>query len=220
MKRVGDIKTSSRPYWVAENPDTLCINRGDFLQSSWDEAIDTVNGQQKPIVIMSGPGRDMPGAVVPAEYLYAFHYTFPHLSDLSPIHHVTPEELKAHFDDLSNMLYEGHNIVVVNDEGHPIFGVANWGTALDFEIQPDGTMALRDEFSQHMFSGEVYVYEPDPEDHKKFIELFGDWEPPPPPEMSERDARIVKEMVECLSGVGSGRERYAEAVRDAVIDLG
>ena len=219
MERVGDIKTSSRPYWVYKNPDTLCINKGDLLKSSWDEAIDTVNGEQKPIVIMSGPGRDMPGAIVPAEYLYAFHYTFPHLSDLSPIHHVTPEDLKRNFEDLSHMLFEGHNIVVVNDDGHPIFGVANWGAAFDFVIQPNGKMELVDEFSQHMFSGEVYVYEPDPEEDKKFREMFGDWEPPALPEMSEKDARIVKEMVERLSGVCAGREHYAEAVRDAVIDL-
>lgn len=220
MKRVGDIKTAYRPYWVSQNPDLMCLRRSELLKTAWDQAVQSAGPDNTMLILMESRGIDMPGAIVPAEYLYGFHQAFPHLRHLDPIHHITREELAQDFDPLKRMLWDGHNLVVLDEAGHPAFGIANWGFAMDLEADAQGHLKFRGEFAEYAFSGQAYQYTPDPEARERFRKEFGDWTPPPPPVMSEKDAQIVEDMVARLNRAAPGRESYSEAVRTAAIDLG
>lgn len=195
------------------------MRHSELLKKAWDQAVALTDKDNTMLVLMESRGIDMPGAIVPPEYLYGFHKAFPHLSHLDPLHHVSRGMFSEDFENLKGMLRDGHSLVVLDDRKHPAFGVANWGFAFDLLSDEQGHVRFRDEFAKYAFTGEVYRHEPDPEAEERFRSMFGDWKPPAPPVMSEADARIVQEMIERLSLASPGRASYAQTVRSAEIDL-
>ena len=220
MERAGDQKLPYRPYWVYQNPDVLFVRRAKLLRESWDEAMQMVRGENKILALMDGRV-EMPGAVIPPEYVYEMHHAFPHLKHLDPIHHISRRELAADFETIKKeRLWNHQHLLVVGDEGHPEFAVAHWGlVACDLEADKEGHLRFKDAFAQYAFSGQVFQYVPNPEAEAQFKREFGDFKFPDPPAMSEKDAAIVEAMVARLELSAPGRENYAAAVREATIEL-
>jgi hypothetical protein len=220
LQRAGDQKLPYRPYWVYENPDVLFVRRTKLLRESWDEAMHMVRGENKIIALMEGRV-EMPGAIIPPEYVYEMHHAFPHLKHLDPIHHISRRELAEDFETIKKeRLWNHQHLVVVGDEGHPALAIAHWGlVACDLEADKEGHLRFKDAFAQYAFSGKVFDYQPDPEAEAQFKREFGDLKLPDPPAMSVQDAAIVAAMVARLERSAPGRENYAAAVRGARIEL-
>ncbi len=220
MERAGDQKLPYRPYWVYQNPDVLFVRRSKLLRESWDAATQMVRAENKILALMDGRV-EMPGAIIPPEYLYEFHHAFPHLKHLDPIRHVTRKELAENFEELKKEgLWKQQHLVVVGDDRHPEFAVAHWGfVACELEADKEGHLRFKDQFAQYAFTGQVYHYEPDPEAEEQFRREWGDLQISEPPPIGEKDAAIVAAMVERLQNSPPGREHYAAAVREATIEL-
>jgi hypothetical protein len=157
LQRAGDQKLPYRPYWVYENPDVLFVRRTKLLRESWDEAMHMVRGENKIIALMEGRV-EMPGAIIPPEYVYEMHHAFPHLKHLDPIHHISRRELAEDFETIKKeRLWNHQHLVVVGDEGHPALAIAHWGlVACDLEADKEGHLRFKDAFAQYAFSGEGF----------------------------------------------------------------
>lgn len=221
LQRVGDIKTAYRPFWVYENPDVPFVKRNELLRSAWNEATHLVAQNNKILILMESKGNEMPGALIPSEYLYEFHHAFPHLKHLDPIHHVSRRQLTDNFDELKHRLWDRQNLVVVGGEGYPEFAIANWGfVACELEIDQSGFLGFREQFSQYAFSGKVYQYEPDVKAMEAVQqELGGMINISYPPQMNEKDSKIVETIIQRLQATSPGQDNYSQAVRSAYIDL-
>ncbi len=224
MKKVKDLKLSSRAWWMAQNPDALTVTKNDLLKKSWNETAHEVNDEGRAIALMHN--RWMVGTVVPAAFLYEFHRKMPQLRELDPIIHVPEKDFKSNFEHYAGQLEKGTNVVVLDAENRPKFAVATHGFSIDIETDENGYATFRDEMAQYMFNDVELdqealrreVEEAEKDDELKYMMEAAKELPDETPPMSDEDAQKVDRVLAEIAKVTPNRRSIENAVQNLSFD--
>ncbi len=123
MRRVQHfLKKSYNTRWMKNNPDALAVTKSDLLGSLWRDTISTVNDNGSGIVLMLKG--DMIGVIVPESLLREFYNNINNPEESDAVTYVTKSELKNNFEACANRLSLGENLIVLDENEEPLFGVA------------------------------------------------------------------------------------------------
>ncbi len=157
MKKVKDIKSSSRAWWMAENPDALSISRSELLRSDWDDVTGAVKQEGKAVVLLEH--KDMVGLIVPPSFLYEHHRKMPHLSEMDPIMHISVDDYRNEPSLLAGHVENGGSAVLLDQEGKPALAVVSRGFAIDIQADAQSTASFKEPMAAFMFNDRALTQE-------------------------------------------------------------
>ncbi len=192
------------------------------LKAHWKETVEAVNTQERAIVLMQR--RDMVGVMVPAYMLYEYHRKLPHLSEISPLRHVKEKEYKRDPKKYVGDLEQGMNLIIVNRDGCPLFGVSSRYFSFEFRTNDSGHVEFRDDVAPYMYNDRIFSKtDVDPEQEKRaiaFLTAFAEsCKPEPLPEMSEADRKHLKAAIEAIGTSGLDRKKVRHRVNSLSLDV-
>lgn len=149
MQKVKDMNLPYRAGWMVQNPETLGVTASDLIPQ-WRKAEEAVREEGKAIVLLSR--HEMVGTIVPASLLYEFHRKMPFLKAMDPIAHVTKEDFRQNFENCADHLRAGMNLVILDGESKPVFGIANKFFSVDLKTDGAGRVEFSGQLAKYMFN--------------------------------------------------------------------
>ncbi len=150
MRKAKDYKSSYRARWITNNPESLLVTKSELFKSEWDRVAYEVGENKRAVVLMKN--RDMIGTIIPAEFLYEFQSTMPHLIGVDPIIDVIENDFKKNFDEYFAKLGNGISLIILDNDNNPKFAVASRGFSVDITTDNEGIAKFRGDIAQYMFS--------------------------------------------------------------------
>ncbi len=122
MKKIKDLEKPPRQRWVTNNPDALATTLKDMLNKSWHEVVDSVTKHSSGVVLIQN--NEMIGVVVPESLLHEFYSKSKDLEVVDPVMNVSEDKFRNNFESCATHLALGENLIVFDEQGNALFGVA------------------------------------------------------------------------------------------------
>ncbi len=146
MKKVKDTKYSARDRWLTTHPNALYLQASDLFRCAWREV---ANNDDKAIALISKRG--MAGVIVPSKILSEFNKKIPsHVID-NPIKYVTKVFFKDEFELCKSYLDAGSSLIVTDNNGNDIFGVASKEFSSQLKTDDHGHVKFADDIDDYIF---------------------------------------------------------------------
>ncbi len=142
MKRVRQYsKSPNNSIWLKNNPDAFVVTKSSLLGGLWNKVARFANENGGGVALLSN--KDMVGVLVSVSLLNEFYDKIPHSKESDLVAHITEKEFRDGFDVCSKRLSSGENLIILDDNGKELLGIACKEFSAFLKIDKDGVAGYK-----------------------------------------------------------------------------